>query len=97
MTFDRPFDRHLLTQSLRLKTDRGHEIAGEIGVGNAEHLWSFTPREPWPAADLLLLADPTLEDVAGNNFRDLLDHVADLQERETAVSELLIPMRDCSG
>ena len=92
---DRPFDRHLLAQALRVKTGTNDEIEGEILVQGAEHEWSFTPFEPWPAENLHLLANPTLEDVAGNNFRDLLDHVAGVHEGEMATSELPIRIRNC--
>ncbi|WP_306143783.1 hypothetical protein [Roseibium sp. MMSF_3412] len=97
ITFDRPFDRHLLTQALRVETETSDAIRGEIDVKEAEQIWSFTPLEPWPAKDLLLLANPALEDVAGNNFRDLLDDVAGVQESEKVKSELMIRTRNCAG
>lgn len=97
ITFDRPFDRHLLMQALRVETGTSDGIGGEIDVEEAEHIWSFTPFEPWPAKDLLLLVNPALEDVAGNNFRDLLDNVAGAQESEKAKSELPIRVRNCAG
>ena len=96
ITLDRPFDRHLLTRALRVESGTGDEIEGVIEVKGAEYNWSFTPLEPWPAEDLLLLANPALEDVAGNNFRDLLDHVAGLQASDMAASELPIRIRNCA-
>lgn len=96
IAFDRPFDRHLLMRSLRIAADEGSVIEGKIDVALAEQIWHFTPNAPWPAEDLRLIADTTLEDVAGNNFHDLLDHVAD-KEESTSSSELRISTRNCTG
>ena len=97
ITFDRPFDRHLLTQSLRVQTAQGRVIEGEMDVVAAEQIWRFTPTRPWPYEELQLIADTTLEDVAGNNFHDLLDHIAGNDDNEMVSSELLINTRHCTG
>lgn len=96
VAFDRPFDRHLLTQTLELATAAGEVIEGRADVEAAEQIWRFSPVRPWPSAELVLTADPTLEDVAGNNFQDLLDHVAG-QDSDAARSALGIGTRDCTG
>ena len=83
-------------RSLRVKDSEGGLIEGKIDVETAEHVWQFTPAQPWPAEDLRLIADTTLEDVAGNNFHDLLDHVAG-KEEGTSSSELRISTRNCTG
>lgn len=72
VTFDRPFDRHLLNMDIHVTQDE-NTIGGEIQVGKNEFSWSFTPNKPWTHKMLRVTANPTLEDVAGNNFRDLLD------------------------
>jgi len=74
--FDRPFDRHLLVKDVHVTTDVGRDIVGSIEVGAGERSWSFTPDAPWAIASILVDVSPTLEDVAANNFQDLLDHVA---------------------
>lgn len=94
---DRPFDRHLLVRALRVETETGDQIQGVIDVEDAEHRWIFTPYQPWPFEDLQLVANPVLEDVAGNNFRDLLDHVAGTQEIDPSSTNLPISIRGCSG
>ena len=73
LSFDRPFDRHLLGTSIHVVTSDGQPVAGTIEVGASEHSWHFTPTEPWPDTAVQVVADTALEDVAGNNFRDLLD------------------------
>lgn len=74
--FDRQFDRHLLIREIRLIADDGRAIDGSIDVGDGEQSWSFTPTEIWSQEEIQLVVSPELEDVAANNFRDLLDHVA---------------------
>ena len=94
---DRPFDRHLLMQTIRVETDAGAAIEGVIDIAVAEHQWSFTPHLPWSLEDHYLVADPILEDVAGNNFRDLLDHVAGSQETAPISTNVAISIRNCAG
>ena len=97
VAFDRPFDRHLLIRSLRVKDSEGSVIEGKIDVDVAERLWHLEPDQPWPADGLRLIADTTLEDVAGNNFHDLLDHVVGEEESGISSSELRISTRNCTG
>ena len=73
VTFDRPFDRHLVSQALDVVASDGHPIDGTPLVGESEMSWSFTPVEPWPASGIRVTVDDSLEDVAGNNLRELLD------------------------
>ena len=75
MTFDRPFDRHLLDQSLRVADGDGGDIEGTLIVGSRERSLIFTPDAAWSGENIQIIVDATLEDVAANNFRDLLDHV----------------------
>ncbi len=96
VTLDRPFDRHQLMYALRLETQDGDEIQGEIEINDAEHHWSFTPIAPWPNGSLDLLTDLTLEDVAGNNFVDLLDHVAGTAERDALMPDLRVHIQNCA-
>ena len=96
VSLDRPFDRHQLMYALRLETRDGVKIDGEIEVGATEHQWNFTPLAPWPGGDLDLITDLTLEDVAGNNFVDLLDHATATAAREVAMSVLRVHIQDCA-
>ena len=49
ITFDRPFDRHLLNKALHVVASDGQTIDGTSLVGESETSWSFTPDEPWIA------------------------------------------------
>ena len=94
--FDRPFDRHLLVRDIRISTDDGRDIVGSIDVGAGERFWRFTPDSPWGIDSILLNVNPTLEDVAANNFQDLLDHAA--SDATTPRSTVrLIGLANCSG
>ena len=74
-----------------------NSVHGTIEIGDEEHTWKFTPLQPWPAEELHLVADPALEDVAGNNFHDLLDHIAGSQSSNTPSTQLPIRIRECAG
>ena len=73
ITFDRPFDRHLLPDAIHIGAGDGLRVDGTPHVGRDETSWSFTPDEPWPAGEVRITVDDSLEDVAGNNFREVLD------------------------
>lgn len=73
IVFDRPFDRHLLDDALCVVDGGGQLVAGTPRPGDSETSWSFTPDEPWTTGDVRIAVGDALEDVAGNNFRELLD------------------------
>lgn len=95
ITLDRPFDRHLLNKDIQVVTEDGRFINGIINVGKGETSWSLTPNEPWPPKDLQVVANTELEDVAGNNFQDLLDHVQTNEVGDVALSSLSIKLMSC--
>lgn len=73
IVFDRPFDRHLLDDALHVVVADGQRIDGTSHPGDHETSWSLTPDAPWTTGDMQIVVDDALEDVAGNNFRELLD------------------------
>ena len=73
IVFDRPLDRHLLSSAIHVVASDGNAIDGRSHIGENETSWSFTPSKPWAADDGRVTLDEALEDVAGNNFRELLD------------------------
>lgn len=96
ITFDRPFDRHLLSRQIQVITKDGQDVDGDVHVGAGETTWRFTPTEVWTQNELVVMASIELEDVAGNNFRDLLDHLADAEDADDATSTLPITLKGCS-
>ncbi len=77
ITFDRPFDHQLAQTAIRLRDMDGQSVPGEVTIDNHEKRWRFHPVHPWHGAAVQLVVDGRLEDVAGNNFRDLLDHAVE--------------------
>jgi hypothetical protein len=73
ITFDRPFDRHLLPDAIHIVAGDGLRVDGMPHTGRDETSWSFTPDEPWPAGEVRVTVEDSLEDVAGNNFGEVLD------------------------
>ena len=73
VSFDRPFDRHLLSDAIDLVGPSGRRLDGTVRIGRHEESWSFTPTEAWPADALGIRVADFLEDVAGNDLRELLD------------------------
>jgi len=71
--FNRPFDRHALRDAVHVMTNDGRTVAGTSHVGENECSWSFVPDDIWVSCDIRIVVDDDLEDVAGNNFRELLD------------------------
>ena len=73
ITFDRPFDRHLLPDAIHVVARDGLRVDGTPHIDRDETSWSFTPDEPWPAGEVRITVEDSFEDVAGNNFREVLD------------------------
>ncbi len=66
LRFGEPLDHSLLERVVRVSGPGGQRIAGTIATGDGEACWQFTPEQPWSAGDYQLIADTTLEDLAGN-------------------------------
>lgn len=88
--FDRPFDHQLLHKDIRVFSEDGQKISGEIQIGNNENQWRFLPDRPWRTRKVFLIVNSVLEDVAGNNFKDLLDHTVDTET--VNISQITIPI-----
>lgn len=96
IAFDRPFDRHLLSKDIQVVAEDGQIVGGMIHVGEGENSWSITPNNAWTQNELVVHASTELEDVAGNNFRDLLDHLETTADTEAATSTLPLSLNGCS-
>jgi hypothetical protein len=96
IAFDRPFDRHLLSKDIQVVAKDGRMIGGMIHVGAGETSWRFTPNEAWTQSEFIVVASTDLEDVAGNNFRDLLDHLETTENTEVAPYAFPITLNGCS-
>ena len=95
LTFDRPFDRHRLRNSLTVVSDGREPVGGAAEVSRGERTWRFTPDKPWGGQNLQVEVDPTLEDIAGNNFQDLLDNVVSNAAQPTPNTSLPVRLSGC--
>lgn len=73
LDFPEPFDRALLERLLVVKRTDGPAISGSIEITDGERRWSFTPDARWQAGSYVVEVGTELEDLAGNNLRDLFD------------------------
>lgn len=73
LEFDRPFDHQQLLNELSVVDTGTNQVAGSVSVSTSEQVWEFTPDEPWQWPEVFINLPSTLEDVAGNNFREALD------------------------
>jgi hypothetical protein len=82
IAFPRPLDHALLQRMIGVEGAMGKAIDGAISVTDEERRWQLVPAQPWPAGELTLVVEKTLEDGAGNNLArpfevDVFDRVDD--------------------
>lgn len=82
--FPGPLDFALLHRMLMVVDDTGQQIFGSILVSEFETRWAMTPRRPWAPGQYQLLANPALEDLAGNRLDRIFDQV---EQRQTGQIE----------
>ncbi|MEM8541917.1 MAG: hypothetical protein AAGF25_13260 [Pseudomonadota bacterium] len=80
--FDRPFDLPLAQSSISVLDENEKAVDGVVTVDNNEKIWRFQPDRTWETSVLRIVVDARLEDVAGNNFRELLDHAIETDLRQ---------------
>lgn len=77
--FDRAFDSELLLSAINVLDEDGHPIQGVVSIEDQERVWRFDRIGAWDGSRIQLAIDPQLEDVAGNNLIELLDHPVDTE------------------
>jgi hypothetical protein len=65
--FPRPLDAALAVRALSVEHN-ACDVAGSARLEANETRFVFTPDMPWSAGDYRLIADPVLEDIAGNRI-----------------------------
>ncbi len=85
VTFPKPLDHSLLERMIAVVGPGDAKPSGTIAINQAETRWQFTPTEPWSAGGHTLVADTTLEDLAGNSIGRAfdVDVFAPVQQRIT--------------
>jgi hypothetical protein len=94
IAFDRPFDHQQAQNAIAVRDATGRRIGGTVILEDHQQTWRFEPDAPWPSSRVQIVVDTHFEDVAGNNFRDLLDHSlgADrlTQDQETITIDVIL-------
>lgn len=73
---DRPYDRALLQKNIKVLDHNERIVPGSISILDHEKIWQFKPKTLWTGEKYQLVIDSRLEDVTGNNFRELFDHLS---------------------
>jgi hypothetical protein len=68
VTFPEPLDHAMLERVVAVAGRKGEVVAGAIRISDEETRWHFTPEGPWAAGSYDLVAETTLEDLAGNSI-----------------------------
>jgi hypothetical protein len=68
LVFPRPMDHALLQRVVWVADAEGKKVPGTVSVIREETRWRFMPKRPWKAGTYHLVAETTLEDLAGNNL-----------------------------
>jgi hypothetical protein len=93
VSFGRPMNYTLLQRMLKVSGPRG-DISGTIDVARQESEWRFTPQQPWTAGAYQLVADTSLEDLAGNKIGHPFDiDVFDKVTERLTTSSTTIPVQ----
>lgn len=68
VSFHEPLDAAMLRRVLAVRRGAEDFLEGEIVLAREESQWRFTPAQPWQQGKHALVADTTLEDLAGNSI-----------------------------
>lgn len=93
ISFDRPFDQQLAKTAITVFGDDARKITGTVLVEDHEQTWRFQPDEPWATSTVRIAVDAHLEDVAGNNFKDLLDHAVGTRLQVSDQKNILLKLK----
>lgn len=72
--FDRIMDHALIQSMIQLVDAEKKLIAGYWEISEKEQVIQFIPEKKWKKGAYRIVIDSRLEDVAGNNLQNLLDH-----------------------
>jgi hypothetical protein len=73
LRFPESLDRALLERLLVVRRADGSAVPGTATISDRETHWRFTPTQPWMSGPHYIDVGTDLEDLAGNNLRDLFD------------------------
>ena len=74
LKFDRIIDHALIQSMIKLENGENNYLAGHWEILENEQLIRFIPEKKWKKGNYRIIIDGRLEDIAGNNLQNLLDH-----------------------
>ena len=72
--FDRIIDHALIQSMIKIVNEKENPINGHWEIIEEERSIIFIPKVKWKKGNYKIIIDSRLEDVAGNNLQNLLDH-----------------------
>ncbi len=66
--FPRPMDHALAMRVIVVHNAAGQSVRGKVSLAEEERVWMFRPEVSWNVGTYRLVAQTTLEDLAGNNI-----------------------------
>jgi hypothetical protein len=94
--FGQSLDHSLLERIVWVVDPAGEKVPGSIQTGDGEACWQFTSQRPWTPGTYKIVAETTLEDLAGNSIgRPFeLDEFKPVQKRiETKTIEIPVEVK----
>lgn len=79
--FDRVIDHALVQSMIRIEDEENNLVEGHWETLEQEQIIQFIPEKTWQSGTYRIIMDSRLEDVAGNNLRNLLDKKVDENNR----------------
>ena len=73
LLFPEPLDHGLLQRVVQIQGADGDLLDGSVEIGEEERLFRFVPSEPWRPGEHAIQVEAILEDLAGNNLKQVFD------------------------
>jgi hypothetical protein len=93
INLDRPFDHQLLYKDIKVLSLLGEEIQGTLYIEDSETEWRFQPHNAWAYAKIYIVVDGEFEDVAGNNFKDLMDRSIAVETKDVPYISIPVDLK----
>ncbi|HEX2523899.1 MAG TPA: Ig-like domain-containing protein, partial [Terriglobia bacterium] len=68
VAFSEPMDQALAQRVIRVVSDLGKEVLGNVTLEDQEQRWVFVPNNAWRSGKYHVVVPTTVEDLAGNNI-----------------------------
>ena len=81
INFDRIIDHALIQSMIKIVHNKDNLVAGYWKILENETSITFIPKKKWKTGDYQIIINSHLEDVAGNNLQNLLDHIKTDEEK----------------